>query len=116
MVVLNQGSISQDIVLTLNEKKTLGNPSYTIAFTHVTTKEVIEIVLGIDLSNYPERFNKFNIDPSVIFLNKPTGQWLYKVTENISGVLVENGKMDLKGADFTFNGYQPVTTYKGYAG
>lgn len=117
MIILTQGAVSENIVLTLNEKKTLAIPAYTLACTNISTKEVISFTLGADLSAYPERYNEFNINTSVAFLNATWGQWTYVVTEQISNVQVENGKLQLnKAVDFNFIGYAPATTYKGYAG
>lgn len=117
MIVLTKGVASENIVLTLNEKKTLASPTYVIAFTNVTTKDVISVILGIDLSSYKDRFNEFAIATITAFASAIAGQWTYIVTEQISNVQVENGKMLLNPAtDFNFTGYQPATTYKGYAG
>lgn len=117
MVTLTQGATSENIVLTLNEKKTITSPVYIFTATHVTTKEVVTFTLGTDLSAYKDRFNEFNINTSVRFLNATAGQWQYVVTEQASGTEVENGKLLLnKATDFSFSGYEPATTYTGYAG
>jgi hypothetical protein len=117
MVILTQGAATEKIVLTLDEKKTIASPVYVFTATHVTTNQEISFVLGTDLSNYPERYNEFQIDTAVEFLNAPEGQWNYVVTEQESGLEVENGKLLLnKATEFSYNGYAPATSYSGYAG
>lgn len=116
MITLTLGQTTENIILTLNEKKTLASPAYTFRAEHVTTKEVISFTLGTDLSAYTQRFNEFSINTSLLFSNATAGQYLYTVTE-IAGVEVENGKLLLnKSTDFNYSGYQPETTYSGYAG
>lgn len=117
MIVLTKGTASENIVLTLDEKKTLASPTYVIAFTNATTKDVISITLGTDLSAYKDRYNEFAIATLTAFVSAVAGQWTYIVTEQTSNVQVEVGRMLLNPAtDFAFTGYQPATTYKGYAG
>ena len=117
MLILTQGATSENIILTLNEFKTLESPVYTFTAIHVVTKEVISFDLGTDLSAHTDRYNEFNINTSVVFLDATTGQWQYVVTEQASGAEVENGKLLLnKSTDFSFTGYEPATTYSGYAG
>ena len=117
MVTLTQAATSENIVLTLNEKKTIASPVYVFTAIHVTTKEEVSFTLGTDLSAHTDRYNEFNINTSVAFLDATTGQWQYVVTEQASGAEVENGKLLLnKSTDFSFTGYEPETTYSGYAG
>lgn len=117
MVILTQGAASENIVLTLNEKKTITSPVYVFTAIHITTKEQISFVLPADISTHPERYNEFAITTSITFLNATDGQWHYSVTEQVSGVEVECGKLTLnKATDFTYQGYEPATTYNGYTG
>lgn len=117
MVILNKGETSENIVLTLTEKSTLTAPTYYLVCTNVSTKSVVTIDLGDDLSPYTTRYNEFNINPSVVFAGEQHGQWLYKAFEYLSDVEVENGKLLLKNStDFNFTGYDEATTYSGYAG
>jgi hypothetical protein len=78
-----------------------------------------------DLSPYPERYNLYSIDVSTLFATAQAGQYSYEVYEqasstntNITGLnLVECGKMKLlPSTSLTQQGYEPQTTYKGYAG
>jgi len=117
MLILTQGQTADRIVVTLNEKKTQSNPTYTFTVTHVVTKQEVSFDLGADLSAYPDRFNEFEINTSVKFFNKPVGQWQYSITQKSGGLEVEVGKLTLKPSTvFTFDGYEPETSYKGYNG
>lgn len=115
-----------DTLVTLNESKTLENPYYLFIFTNVTTKDKIKTIVNSasDTSAYPERINIFPISVS-IFANAKTGQWSYDVYEQESSTnldpsglnLVECGKMLLlPSSTLNKQGYEPTTTYKGYAG
>jgi Ribonuclease G/E len=117
MIVLTKGQASENIILTLNEKKTLDSPTYLLECTHVTTKQVISIELGEDLSTQQDRYNEFAVSTDIEFAEAPAGQWRYRALENISGVIVETGQMTLnKEIEFAFKGYTPAATYKGYEG
>lgn len=126
MIELVQGDVSEQIIVTLNEKKTLASPNYLFVFTHSTTKEVVAFVAGVDQSGFPDRFNQFEINTAVKFLDKPSGEWLYEVYEQVSAVninpdsaltLVENGKMRLRdSSEFTYTQYNQAATYKAYEG
>lgn len=117
MVTLNIGHSNDYLILTLKEKSTLSSPTYNIEFTNVLTKEVIAHQLGTDLSSFKDRFNKFLVNTTSLFYNKPLGQWNYQVTENTSNFIVEVGKMVLvKDTEFSFDAYSTSTTFKGYEG
>lgn len=117
MLILTQGQTADKIVVTLNEKKTQSNPTYIFTATHVTTKEIVTFTLGTDLSSYTDRYNEFSINTSVRFLNKPTGQYQYSITQSSGGLEVEVGKLELNpSTDFAFSGYEPETSYNGYNG
>lgn len=49
------------IILTLNEAKTLVNPEYVLVLKEKHNKTQVACILGEDLSEYPERFNKFTL-------------------------------------------------------
>lgn len=126
MIELVQGNISERIIVTLNEKKTLENPFYLFVFTHSVTKGVVAFIAGADQSLFPDRYNEFEINTAVKFLNKPTGEWLYEVYEQESDTntnpanstgLVENGKMRLRDSEeFEYTAYDQGVTYKAYDG
>lgn len=126
MIELVQGALSEQVVVTLNEKKTLTDPYYLFVFTNSTTKDVVAFVAGADTSEHPTRYNQFNFTTSTTFLDKPSGQWLYEVYEQESAVntdpdkatgLVESGKMNLRDSEeFTYTEYNQAVTYKAYDG
>lgn len=126
MIVFTKASAIESFVVTLNEKKTLTDPYYLFVFEHVTTKEKINTIINSvdDLSNYPDRFNEFNIATSTLFATSTVGQWNYFIYEQLSpsnlittGLnLVEMGKMVLLETNTIFTGYDTTTTFKGYGG
>ena len=119
MLHLTKGNTADHIIVTFTERKTLATPTYRVTFTHVVLKDVVvlDLLPAADISIYPERFNEFIIDTSVVFAASTDGQWQYKVIELTTNIEIENGKMKLsKATDFSFTGYQPATTYKGYGG
>jgi hypothetical protein len=118
---------AKDTCVTLTESTTLTNPYYLFVFTNVATKVVYKVIVNSasDLSPYPERYNLYSIDVSTLFATAQAGQYSYEVYEqasstntNITGLnLVECGKMKLlPSTSLTQQGYEPQTTYKGYAG
>lgn len=126
MLVLTQGTNS-NIVVTLNDSKTLATPYYLFVFTHITTNDIVKVIYpsGADLSDYPERFNEFAVEVVTLFTNMPCGQWYYDVYEQESSTnlvttglnMVECGKMKLNpSTNIIQNGYTTQTTIKGYAG
>lgn len=126
MLVLTQGTNS-NIVVTLNDSKSIATPYYLFVFTNITTNDIVKSIYpsGADLSDYPERFNEFAIDVITLFANKPFGQWYYDVYEQASSTnlditglnMVECGKMKLNpSTNIIQNGYTTETTIKGYAG
>lgn len=116
-----------DTLVTLTELTTLTNPYYLFVFTNVTTKEqlYINVNSASDSSAYPERINVFSFNTITLFQNSKAGQYSYEVYEQLSSTntnpaglnLVECGKMKLlPAANLIKEGYEPTTTYKGYAG
>lgn len=126
MVVLTRESISDNIIVTLNEKKTITAPYYLFVFENVTTKELVKFVKNstTDISLYPGRYNDFVINTSSYFGQSTTGQWKYTIYEQTSSSNtnttdlneVENGKMILTTDLFNYEGYEATTAYKGYGG
>lgn len=60
-MMLLQAGVNSEVILTLNESKTLASPEYVIVFVcdHPNTKFACK--LGTDASEYPARFNQFTI-------------------------------------------------------
>jgi hypothetical protein len=128
MLELNTGQSGEKIIVTLTELQTLDEPYYLFRFVHVVTKQVVSFIKGQidDESDYPSRYNQFDIDTAVIFLNKPVGEWHYEVYEQPGAVntdpvlattLLEKGKMLLYAATpFEFETYNEPVTFKTYNG
>lgn len=127
MLLLTLGQTSEEMVVTLNEKRTLDAGDYLFVFTNVTTRDVVTKIFNFteDQSDYPDRFNLFLINTSVVFLGKDTGDWRYEVYEQASSsntdvtglTLVERGILKLKPAsEFAFEEYTGTTSFKQYGG
>ena len=126
MIVLTKENVTDNIIVTLDEKRTLIDPYYLFIFEHVTTKDQVKKIISstVDLSPYTERYNEFELLTSVLFAAVPHGQFNYFIYEQASAVntdptglaLVEMGKMVLKSIEFNYSGYEATTSYKGYAG
>lgn len=127
MLLLTLGETAEEIIVTLNEKRTLDTGYYLFVFTHQTTKAVVNKIYNFteDESSYQTRFNQFPINTSTVFLNKPTGFWNYSVYEQesssntvVTGLTeVESGILKLEPeTEFAFEKYDPSTTFKAYGG
>lgn len=126
MLVYTKNSQS-DTLVTLSESTTIVNPYYLFIFTNVSTKVVYTQIVNStsDTSSYPERINIYTFNTISLFANAQAGQYSYEVYEQTSSSntnptglnLIECGKMLLNPAtDLIKQGYEPQTTYKGYAG
>jgi hypothetical protein len=128
MLNFTEGNTNEYAILTLTEKVSLTNAYYLFVFTHITTKEIVSIVIPFssDLSNYKNRYNKFLVNTSALFAGKSVGQYIYNVYEQASGTntdttltggLLETGKMNLLKAEaFNYTEYNTATNYTAYAG
>lgn len=127
MIVLTKGQTAEEIIVTLNEKRTLTSGYYLFVFTNFTTKTVVNKIYNFteDDSSYPDRFNDFEINTQSLFGTKDVGQWTYHVYEQASSTntdvtgltLVEQGVMVLNpAAEFTRDQYNEATTFKQYTG
>lgn len=125
MLLLTIGE-DKDLIVTLNEKRTLDNGYYLFVFENVTTRDIVTKIFSFseDESDYPERFNSFPLS-STVFQDKNTGDWRYKVYEQSSSTNtdptglteVERGIMKLRPAtDFSFTEYTGTTSFKQYEG
>jgi hypothetical protein len=127
MILLTKGE-TQDIVLSLNEKVAIANPTFYFVFENDMTNESIAMVLT-DTSSYKARYNSFTLNTNTYFLNAKNGYWTYKVygltlpewnnintnwelltnvTWNLldDNELLEIGKMKLVGDAFEFIQYE----------
>lgn len=127
MIVLTKGQASQNMIVTLNEKRTLPSGFYLFVFTHFTTREAINIIYSFlaDNSAYQDRFNSFSIATEAVFGTKDIGQWVYEVYEQASSTntdtdgltKVESGVMVLQPTtEFSRESYNQSTSFKQYAG
>lgn len=124
-MVLTKGADS-DVVVTLNEKRTLSSGYHLFVFTHIVQRTVVNKIFNFleDLSDYPDRYNKFTL-PAALFSSSAEGRWRYEVYEqasstntDITGLTeVERGLMELNpSSEFSFTEYAGTTTFKEYAG
>jgi hypothetical protein len=128
MLQFKQDDTSATMILTLTELVTLATPYYLFVFTHVTTKDVVAFVKAEadDESDYPDRYNQFTINASVVFDGEQPGEWHYKVYEQesaintdpeLAGQLLEEGKLLLdRSTEFEYTQYEGTTSYKTYNG
>jgi hypothetical protein len=127
MLRLSFGNTAENIVVTLNEKRTLDSGYYLFLFTHYTTKQVVSKIFSFaeDDSDYPDRYNQFEINTDTLFDNYPVGMWSYSVYEQASSSNtnpaglneVENGILMLRPeTEFSFDQYEQSQSYKVYAG
>lgn len=127
MIQLVISSLSSRFIVTLAEYTTIEDGYYLFVFKNQATKEEVKVIYSFldDLSGY-DRYNEFEINPSVIFANALPGWWLYNVYQQESGSnldpdlsdgLVETGKMFLSpSSEFTFQMYDETTSYIVYNG
>lgn len=128
MLQFKTDDITAVLILTLTEQVTITDAYYLFAFTHVLTKRVVKFIKsqGEDESAFKYRYNKFTINPAVVFLDEPIGQWHYTVYQQASAVntdetltegVLEYGKMILNRAvDFAYIKYNEPTIYSAYNG
>lgn len=108
MLKLTLGQTDEDLIVTLNEKRTLTSGYYLFYFQHVTTRQTVTKIYNFleDESAYPERFNSFPMVTNTTFSGKPVGHWTYSIYEQASSsntnpaglTEVENGILQLKPA------------------
>jgi hypothetical protein len=127
MLELTTGQTNEKIIVTLSELTTLAAPNYLFIFEHITTKNIVALVMGADESLFPERFNQFEINTMVQFADQPPGKWNYTAYEQASPAnkdpllavqpALEYGQMNLyKTEDFDYDKYNEPVTYKSYNG
>jgi len=126
MLVYTKGQ-QIDTLVTLNESTTIANAYYLFVFTNVSTKVEYKTIVNStsDTSEYPTRINIYTFNTITLFATAQAGQFSYEIYEQQSSTnlsptglnLVECGKMLLNpSVNLIQQGYEPTTTYKGYAG
>lgn len=127
MLECNKSDTSAKLIVTLTEKQTISEPNYLFVFKHVLTKEIVtKIFLSTDdESLFRQRYNSFEINPSVLFGDNQTGEWHYMIYEQesdtnaepaLSGELLEEGKFMLLNESFEYEQYNGATAFKSYGG
>lgn len=107
----------QDLYLTLFENQTTSEPVYVFSFVNVLTKTEVSFIKYTtdDKSFWPERYNLFRIKPGELFTEP--GEWHYKVIEQQSNTVLEQGMMIISSnTTFTFTKYNADNRYKAYRG
>lgn len=127
MILINKGT-NNLVIFTLKEKTTLPNPKYLFEFCNSQTNESVTCIAA-DTSDYPERFNSFEIveiaNPNPLLAQvelTPSGFWEYNVyaqdtTTNLvpanANELVETGIAYIVGTaetTYTYNN-QPSNAF-----
>lgn len=121
MIQLTKGQ-TQYIYLTLTEKQLLQSPNYLFVFTNRSSNQQVKFVKlnNTDVSQYKERYNKFQIVVNDYFGSSLNGQWDYQVYEQTSPTntnpaglnLLESGIMMLNQSATIFTEYTTTDTYK----
>lgn len=127
MLSLTIGQTDEQIVVTLNEKRTLDTGYYLFVFKNLTTGATVNKIyaFGDDESAYPARYNEFSINTATVFSGAQPGQWRYDVYEQASSsnttttglTCVEKGLMKLSPATaFSYEENDQPVTFTQYAG
>lgn len=121
MIQLTKGQ-TQYIYLTLTEKQLLQSPNYLFVFTNRSSNQQVKFVKlnNTDVSQYKDRYNKFQIAVNDYFGSSLNGQWDYQVYEQTSPTntnpaglnLLESGIMMLNQSATIFTEYTTTDTYK----
>lgn len=121
MIQLTKGQ-TQFIYLTLTEKQLLQSPNYLFVFTNRSSNQQVKFVKlnNTDVSQYKDRYNKFEIVVNNYFSSSLNGQWDYEVYEQTSTTntnpaglnLLESGIMMLNQSATIFTEYTTTDTYK----
>lgn len=115
MLVFKKG-VGKIFIVTLNESKTIAEPTYVFNFRHITLKITLtkEYSFNEDVSDYPSRCNEF-IMPEDFFDEAREGQYTYEVIEKETDTILEVGKMLLQPATLTNkNGYSKQAQRAGF--
>ena len=118
---------TEEMIVTLNERRTLAAGYYLFIFENVTTRDQVTKIFNFseDESSYPDRYNQFPIVTSTLFAGQNTGHWTYRVYEQASSsnvdptglTEVETGILQLKPATVvSFVEPTGATTFTQYEG
>lgn len=123
MLLLSKSSTTDNVVVTLDEARTIETGWFHFVFTNITTNEQLVVTKSFDddLSAYKSRYNQFVFNTQALFEQLPAGQYTYDVYESESeeyetGLnLLETGRalIEPSAAATTFTGPQTRTQYAG---
>lgn len=109
MIVLEKDTVNE-FTATCYEFITLTSPYYLVTFTDEMTNKEYKIVLT-DTSEHPSRYQLFTLTlPADVSTMTNTGYYRYEIREqasstnlnpDLSGDIVEEGRMKLKGTGIT---------------
>ena len=116
---------TQNVYLTLWEKKTLSNPNYLFRFIQRTTNDEVRFVVltTSDTSTAKDRYNRFSFVVNTLFPSAVVGEYHYFIYEQAStsntnpsaaGKMIESGIMRLNEAAnnvYAFEAYQTDNEY-----
>lgn len=114
MIVLNKNT-SQFVIFTLREKQVLTNPNFIVRFVQRSTKEEKKFLIEEDASDFPQRYNKLEIDTHTLSTLGEYEYYVYETAENnlnINGKnLLECGIMVLKDNNNIYTARETDTSY-----
>lgn len=109
MIYIEKGSVN-NLVLTLSESTTIGNPVYLFKFVWEMDFSVDPVyAILTDISSYTQRYNLFELEEGVDATFR-IGQYTYEVYESAFGsapadetglTMVESGRMVVNGTATT---------------
>jgi hypothetical protein len=94
MILIDRSKNNQIIVLTLRDSTQVTNPVYFLTLVSDGTGDDLKIVLPTSTSNYPERFDLFNV-ATAVFVSLNDGIYSYSVKDQ-NDLVVETGKALIK--------------------
>lgn len=96
MLILDKQLDNNEIIVTVTESVTAANPSFTMQLYSSFSKKECRIELGLNTSQYPERYDLFPINKSA-FGQLETGFYAYKIFEvNDLQKVLEQGYLKIK--------------------
>jgi hypothetical protein len=126
MLNVKASDTSAILTVTLSEMVVAPADYFLFVFVHtLTLKEVrLSVAASTDQSFYPRKYNQFSVNPSVLFVNSPAGEYHYSVYQKADATTaiddaraLEFGKLRLNPATaFTYGQYSPPSFYTAYNG
>ncbi len=98
MILIDKSKAEQTLILTLTELTTGNDPEYILSLTGDGNRDIFNISLSGNTSNFKERFDQFNI-PTSQFSDLPDGIYTYSVT--LLNEVMETGKALVKSENIT---------------